>query len=176
MGLDGAGLVPDAGHCAVQGAHRVAQAAVQVVQQIVEPPAEAVGLIQKLVEVVKGVVAEAVHMVPQTVQRVANVVGVLVEIIGHGLEVVLSLLAGVIGPVLNGGEGVMDHLGVLHAPAGDLVDLIGKDLHLIEQGGQAAVQPVHGGISIGYIGVGFELAHDAAYILAAPHLPSIGAL
>ena len=39
----------------------------------------------------------------------------------------------------------MDHLGVLHAPGfNDLVDLIGKDLHLIEQGGQAAVQPVHG--------------------------------
>ena len=70
----------------------------------------------------------------------------------------------------------MNHLGVLHASDSDFIDLICKDLHFVEQTGQTVVQTVHGGISIGYIGVGFELAHDAAYILAAPHLPSIGAL
>ena len=70
----------------------------------------------------------------------------------------------------------MDHLSVLHAPAGDLIDLIGKDLHLIEQGGQAVVQPVHGGVAIGHFGVGLELPRDAAHVLAAPHLSGVGAL
>ena len=46
---------------------------------------------------------------------------------------------------------------------------------LIDQCGLKG-ERVGGGVTVAHLHIGLKLAHDAAYILAAPHLPSIGAL
>ena len=176
VGADDLELVPDAGDGVLQRANGLSQAAVRLTGQLFQLAQQGVCLIQRLLELVARLLAELVQIVPQAVQAAADGGGVLVELVGHGLEVVPALRPGGVGAVLDGGQGVVDGLGVVHTPGDHVIELVGEVLQLVKEGGEAVGKLLGGGGTIGEAGVGLKLARDASHVLTALDGSGVGAV
>ena len=176
VGADELELVPDGGDGVLQRANGLSQAAVRLTGQLFQLAQQGVCLIQRLLELVARLLAELVQIVPQAVQAAADGGGVLVKLVGHGLEVVPALRPGGVGAVLDGGQGVVDGLGVVHAPGDHVIELVGEVLQLVKKGGEAVGKLLGGGGTIGEAGVGLKLARDASHVLTALDGSSVGAV
>lgn len=175
MDADQLELIPDAGDGVLQRANGLSQAAVRLTGQLFQLAQQRVRLIQRLLELVARLLAELVQIVPQAVQAAADGGGVLVELVGHGFEVVPALRPGGVGAVLDGRQGVVDGLGVIHTPGDHVIELIGEVLQLVKEGGEAVGKLLGGGGTIGEAGVGLKLARNTSHVLTALDGSGVGA-